>query len=164
MRKSTIIVILIVYLVSIVAIGFFGMAVKVYDETKYVKSIEITVEAEHNESYLYKELGKDSQTNDNSYRVIVDFSNFGAMDQNGEKVYLLSIIPYVTYDTGDVAGETEGIVYSTNTPNFEQKNFIELKQNGQLVCKRANISFAIFVKPEQSGAKGTGAIVYIDVV
>ena len=37
MKKSTIIVILIVYLVSIVAIGFFGMAVKVYDEVKYVK-------------------------------------------------------------------------------------------------------------------------------
>lgn len=40
MKKSVIIAILIVYIASILAVGFFGIKMKVYDENVYVSSIE----------------------------------------------------------------------------------------------------------------------------
>lgn len=43
MKKSTIIIIIAIYLVSIVVISFLGIKVRVYDETKYVKEIQISV-------------------------------------------------------------------------------------------------------------------------
>ena len=53
MKKSTTLLIFIIYLASIVVIGFFGMKIKVYDEVKYVKSIEMSVEAENRKMYTF---------------------------------------------------------------------------------------------------------------
>ena len=40
MKKSVILTILIIYILAIVVVGFIGIALKVYDEKKYVEEIE----------------------------------------------------------------------------------------------------------------------------
>ena len=91
MKKSTALVILIIYLVSIVLIGFFGMAVKAYDIQKYIKTIEMSVEAESEDMYKFEYLGKDIQedgsgTHNNKYKLTIYFSQ-ALMDED-EKLYL----------------------------------------------------------------------------
>ena len=44
MKKSVILVIAVVYLVSVILIGFYGINVKVYNETTYVSHIECLTE------------------------------------------------------------------------------------------------------------------------
>ena len=40
MKKSVILMICVVYIFAIVIVGFLGLAMKVYDENKYVKEIQ----------------------------------------------------------------------------------------------------------------------------
>ena len=118
MKKSTILLIFIIYLASIVVIGFFGMASKVYDEIKYVQTIDVEVEAEKKEAYLFKSNGTSKNGNKmfNLY-VFFDEADVGTFErENGfieeRKFVALTLIPHVTYDTGDVANaEEESIVY-----------------------------------------------------
>lgn len=44
MKKSVILTILIIYIIAIVVVGFIGIALKIYDEKKYVESIECSTE------------------------------------------------------------------------------------------------------------------------
>ncbi len=167
MKKSTIIVILIVYLVSIVAIGFFGMAVKVYDEVKYVKSIEMKTEAEREDMFVFETLGKDALGN-NTYKLTINFEQQHLVDGQGEAYLPLTLIPYVTYDTGDVAGEEEKIKYTINSSvdlTATGLGYVDLQQTGQLICyKESFYSFKIFVSPERSSANGTSAIIEVFVL
>lgn len=44
MKKSVVLTILIIYIIAIVVVGFIGIALKVYDEKKYVEQIECLTE------------------------------------------------------------------------------------------------------------------------
>lgn len=44
MKKSVILTICIIYIVAIIAVGFLGVAMKVYNESKYVEEIVCTTE------------------------------------------------------------------------------------------------------------------------
>ena len=44
MKKSVILTIVIIYIVAIIAVGFLGVAMKVYNEKKYVEEIVCTTE------------------------------------------------------------------------------------------------------------------------
>ena len=44
MKKSVILTILIIYILAIVVVGFIGIALRIYDEKKYVESIECLTE------------------------------------------------------------------------------------------------------------------------
>ena len=78
MKKSTILLILIIYIASIVVIGFFGMQIKVFDEIKYINSIEISVEAERSDSYELTLLPeKDKTTQNDVYNLKIYFTDKG---------------------------------------------------------------------------------------
>lgn len=85
MKKSVILIILAVYLLSIVAVGFFGMKVTVYDETIYVTNIEIYGVTVDGDDMVLKD---DSGTGVDQYCVIayeeglVAFINYRATPDN----------------------------------------------------------------------------------
>jgi len=170
MKKSTILLILIVYLASIVAIGFFGMASKVYDEIKYVKAIEMEVEAEKEESYLFQSAGTNKQGNKiyNLY-VFFDQADVGAFErENGfveeRKFVALTLIPHVTYDTGDVANaEEESIVYRLNDTTLQEKEHVNLEKNGMLYCFKET-SFRVYVEPASQSSNDVAVIIDIYVI
>lgn len=164
MSKSTIVIIFVIYVVSIIAIGFFGMAIKVYDKVKYIKSIEIKVEAESPKFFELKDNGKNGK-GDNEYVLRINFYNH-LVDPTSNKEYLpLSILPYVEYDSGDVASEEESIKFSINSSvDLEEAGYIKLENNGMLTCYNPDpnsgfgfFSFIINVSPEKSARNGANA-------
>ena len=169
MKKSTVLIIFIVYLVSIVAIAFFGMKSKVFDEIKYVQSIDMRVEAEDPEMFIFKEAGYSSSGN-KQYELRIDFNK--AMIGNFEtdegitearRYVALNFIPHVTYDTGDVAdAKEEKIKYVLGSlgEEYQQKGYISLGERGELMCFREK-SFRLYVEPESKGSYK--AMVIIDV-
>lgn len=172
MKKSTIITIFIIYVASIIAIGFFGIKVKIYDEVKYVKSITITAEAEDESMFNLAYTGKNATTGNNDYELTIDYTKFsvGKFEENGELVdknYLfLSIIPQVTYDSGELAdARGEKIVYSTLNSNYVQKGFFSINEYGSLtVFRQGSFSFTLLVNPETTSGFGTGAKIIVYVV
>lgn len=165
MKKSTIIIILIVYLASIVVVGFFGMKVKVYDKVLYVKSIEMNVQAESKEMYQFVDLGIDAQTQNKSYSLTIYFTQNHLVDGTGQEYLPVILMPQITYDSGDVAGETESIKYSiTSKYNPEEKGEASLSQKGELRCFKAGKAFTILVSPETSSLVGSSAIIKVFVI
>ena len=172
MKKSTILIILIVYVASIVAIGFFGMASKVYNVNKYVESIEISIEAENDKMFkFYNEgllEGKKHYKIDVYYSEALtgEFENkLGIMEER--KYIPLTIIPHVTYDTGDVANtEEESIVYILSEENkaLQEKEYIKLTERGELTCFRIDTAFRIYVEPASSSSNTVGVIIDVYVV
>ena len=169
MKKSTILLIILIYLASIVVIGFFGMKIRVYDEIKYVKNIEMSVEAENENMFTFIDEGVDAATGNRAYKLIINFDNYliGSFTRkNGiteERKYIpLTLIPYVTYDTGDVANsEEESIKYSISNEVFVDKEYVSLSERGQLLCFKTGIAFIIYVDPASKGGNGTGAIISV---
>jgi len=167
MKKSTALVILIIYLVSIVLIGFFGMAVKAYDLQKYIKTIEMSVEAEKESMYKFESMGKDinedgSGTHNNVYKLIIYFSE-ALVDENQQQYLPLTLIPKVTYDTGDVNAKGDSIKYTTNkeAKEYIDNDYINLDERGILTVYKKRISFDIFVNPSSVGKIGSGAIIHV---
>lgn len=172
MKKSTTLLIIIIYLASIVVIGFLGMKIKVYDEIKYVKSITMSVEAESAEMFTFEEDGVDSVLGNKKYKLTVHFNHhlIGTFTRkNGivedRKYVPLTLLSYVTYDTGDVANsEEESIKYSLSNTSFEEKEYVSLSARGQLLCFKTDIAFMIYIDPATKGGYGTGAIIAVYVV
>ena len=171
MKKSTVLVIVIVYLVSIVAIAFFGMKTKVYNEVKYVKEIDMDIRTDDESAYNFKQIGTNEQGN-KLYQLIIDFSksiDVKVERENGiteiRKCVHLTFIPNITYDTGDTANaEEESIVYSVSDKSYVQKEYVSLNKRGELMCYRNNISFQIFVTPESIGSSTAGIIINVYVM
>ena len=170
MKKSTILLIFIIYLASIVTIGFFGMASKVYDEIKYVQTIEVEVEAEKKEAYLFKSNGTSKNGNKmfNLY-VFFDEADVGTFErENGfveeRKFVALTLIPHVTYDTGDVANaEEESIVYRLNDTTLQEEEHVNLEKNGMLYCFKET-SFRVYVEPASQSSNDVAVIIDIYVI
>lgn len=173
MKKSTIVIIIAIYLVSIVVISFLGIKVRVYDETKYVKEIQISVGAEDENRYSLENLGKDSLGN-NQYSLTIYFKNAkeGKFPMKSDpsieitrKYLILSLIPHITYDTGDVANaEEESIVFKIGNESYQEKEWITLSEKGFITAFRKDISTPIYVTPAKSGRVGAGATIYVSVV
>lgn len=176
MKKSTVLIIFIIYLASIVAIGFFGMSLKVYDAVKYVKSIEVTAESDSPDKISIvptpedkgKGPGFDKKGN-HTYNLTVNFdkATVGQFTRKSgiteDRLYIaLNIIPYITYFSGDVANpEEESITFSLLNQTYLDKEYVSFDERGTLICFKPNISFTITINPEKSGAIGAGAIVYV---
>ena len=170
MKKSTVLIIFIIYLASIVMIGFFGMATKVYDEIKYVSAIEMDVEAENEEMFSFKQIANTSQGN-KQYQLIIKFDNalVGVFDRDGvqeERKYIpLTLIPHVTYDTGDVANaEEESIVYRLSNSELQDKEHVSLSSRGELFCFKKDIGFSIYVEPASKSGNEVGVIINVYVL
>lgn len=169
MKKSTIILIILIYLASIVVIGFFGMKIKVYDEVKYVKKIEMAAEAESDRMFSFTDLGIDETTGNRNYKLVINFDQYliGPFKRdNGitedRKYVPITLIPHVEYDTGDVANaEEESIKYSISETNYVKKEYVSLSDRGQLICFKSGIAFMIYVEPASKGGNGTGAVISV---
>lgn len=168
MKKSTIIIIFIVYLASIILIGFFGMKVKAYDIKKYVKTIEMSVEAEDEKMFKFENLGIDDTTKNNLYSLTIYFDKAltGEFEVDGimeNKKYLpLTLIPKVTYDTGDVAdAKGESIKYSISNPLITKNGYAELSNYGVLTCYKRDVMFSVYISPASIGRIGSGAIIQV---
>lgn len=169
MKKSTAIIIFIVYLASIVLIGFFGIRAKAYDVQKYVKKIEMNVEAENETMFAFENLGKESTTKNNYYKLVVymDQALSGEFEVDGikeEKKYVpLTLIPNITYDNGEKDVKGESIKYSISKPELIEKNYVSLNNVGVLTCFRKT-GFTIYVNPASASGVGTGAIIDVYVI
>ncbi len=165
MKKSTILIIFIVYLVSIVAIGFFGTAVKVYDIILYVNKIEMSIRADDEKMYSFKEKGVSPQGN-TMYELIVNFNEAVEIQYEREdgiteirKCVHLTFIPKITYDSGETANaEEEGIVYRLDQTELQEQEKIKLSNRGELLCFK-KCSFRIYVEPESKGSYRAGIII-----
>ncbi len=165
MKKSTVIIILIVYLASIVVIGFFGMKVKVYDKVKYVQSIEMSVQAEQEEMFEFISMGVDANTQNHRYKLTIYFSKYHLQDSQGNSYLPVILIPHITYDTGDVAGESESIVYKiVSNTDYEGMGKVSLSKRGELRCFDSPMVFNVFVSPEKSSLVGSSAMIEVWVV
>lgn len=164
MNKSTIVIIFVIYVVSIIAIGFFGMAIKVYDKVKYVKSIEIKVESEKDSFFDLSYIGKNDK-GDNEYYLMIHFNEY-LIDPITDRKYLpLSILPYVEYDSGDVASEEEPIKFAVNSSvDLEGKGYIKLEDNGMFTCYDSGFAFIINVSPVKSARNGANAKINVFVL
>ncbi len=161
MKKSTIIIILIVYLASIIVVGFFGMRVKVYDKVKYVQSIEVTAQAENKNMILWEANGLDDNLN-HKYTLKILFTEHALIDQDGNKYLPVIFMPQVTYDSGDIAGETEKIKYEINSEfDLEGSGQIVLSQRGELTCKAKTPAFEVIIRPVGTGLQGSQAIISV---
>lgn len=168
MKKSTILIIFMIYLISIVAIGFFGIAVKASDEVLYVQSISMNVRADSKDMYSFKDTGKNSKKIQ-TYDLTIYFSQSVQIQyerENGitelRNCVFISLIPEVTYDTGDTANaEEESIIYRLADTSYQEKELIHLNERGELMCFKKDIAFRIIVEPEKKGS--FTSTVYIDV-
>ena len=173
MRKSTIIVIIAIYLLSILVISYFGIKVRVYDEVKYVKSIEISVNAESEAMFELIPAGQDSLGNHIYYlNINFDKAQTGEFEIEKDGVILkvnksyvrVSLIPYVTYDTDDIANaKEESLVYKNDNQTYQDNEWLTLDSVGFVTAYRRGISTIMYVKPAQSGRVGADAIIYVSV-
>ncbi len=158
MKKSTVVLILIVYLASIVVVGFFGMKVKVYDEISYVKSIEVTVQAESAEMYEFEDTGISTITQNHTYRLKLFFTDHHLVDGEGVDYLPIIFMPQVTYESGDIASEAEKIKYSIiSSVDYEAQGKVSLSERGELKCFDNMIVFTVVVSPEKSNLVGSKA-------
>lgn len=162
MKKSTLLIIMLTYLASIVIVGIFGMSIKVYNPSKYIKTIEMSAEAEDSNMFLMSHMGYDN-VNGNLYKLTVYFNKYFQLDENNNKYLSLNLIPYITYKTGDVGGG-EGIIYDISKPQYQEKGYINLTSTGELNCYASSLYFVITVKPERSSGNGTSSIIQVFVL
>ncbi len=172
MKKSTIIMIFIIYVASIVAIGFFGMKVKIYDEVKYIKRIEMSVEAERDEMYKFELQQKEDETSNDIYKLTIYYTKYAQegeflneeTQENETRKYLpLIFIPKILYDTGEEASSADGVTYKLDEDNRNliDNKAIELKDNGTLICFESKIAFKIYINPISNGKMGSGVIIQV---
>ena len=174
MKKSTVLLIFMIYVASIVIIGFFGMRIKIYDEVKYINKIEISVEAEKSEMYELTLLPeKDKTTQNDVYNLKIYFTDYAEEGEffdegsgtNLTKKYLpISFIPKITYDTGEEGANVEGITYNISNQKLIDNKSVELENNGTMICFKPKISFYVYIDPVSKGRNGTGVIIHVFVI
>lgn len=174
MRKSTILVIFIVYFASIILIGFFGMSLRVSDEVKYVKDIQLQVKSVNEEAYDFVQEA-DNELGNKQYSLTVRFSYAEEVEQEIEnegvsiivtkKYVALNFLPEVTYDTGDVENAVEeAIVYGITNDQITQKGVAEIDEKGVLYCYKKDQAFIIRINPKSNSFNNTAIIVRVFVV
>lgn len=163
MKKSIIITILLVYLASIIIVGFFGISVKVYDVVKYVQSIEMSVEGSDPETYEWSE----DENKKHHYELIVHFANAvegPIVDNEGNvenKLFIgLNLIPQVTYTSGDLGAE-EPIQYRLIDAGkqYVEDGYFSLSEYGTLMIFKEYFFTTIYIEPRNPGGINSTATV-----
>lgn len=168
MKKSTTLMIILIYLASIVVIGFFGMKIKVYQPTNYIKSIEMSVEAEDRRMFTFESKGQDEEGN-HLYSLTIHFQYCLETEEtvNGvtvkRKYVPLSLIPLVTYKSGDIETKEDTVKYEINDTSLIDRGIVSLAKNGQFICYRNVGSFDIYIKPVEPNGSGTEAIIEVNI-
>ncbi len=171
MKKSTIITIFIIYLASIVAVGFFGFKVKVIGEVMYVKTINLDVRCEDESAYEFREMFEEEKTSDGKYNEYVMFVDFSKaqnvkVEEDGKEVdkkqLAFSIIPQVTYLTGDSpSAEEDSVVYTIIDKKVLDRGYAEIDDKGILTIWESKLSFTIRVSPKSTILYGSEAIIEV---
>lgn len=168
MKKSTLIVIVLIYLASIVAVGLFGMSVKVYDKVKYVSSITVSVESADETACSLEQVSY-SATDGYQYKLTIDFSKaVTTTDEDGNQQRHLdfSLIPKVSYESGEVSSNLEGIVYSLDEKGnkLQTDGTISTDGKGQIVCYGNKTYFQVTIRPQSSSSSGAKATIRIFII
>jgi len=174
MRKSTVLVIFIVYFASIILIGFFGMSLSVSDEVKYVKDIQLEVKSVYAEAYDFVQ-EEDNELGNKQYSLTVRFSYAEEVEEEIDhdgfivietrKYVALNFLPEVTYDTGDVENAAEeAIVYGITNDKITEKGVAEIDEKGVLYCYKKDSAFIIRINPKSNSFNNTAIIVRVFVV
>ncbi len=174
MRKSTVLVIFIVYFASIILIGFFGMSLSVSDEVKYVKDIQLEVKSVYAEAYDFVQ-EEDNELGNKQYSLTVRFSYAEEVEEEVDhdgfivietrKYVALNFLPEVTYDTGDVENAVEeAIVYGITNDKITEKGVAEIDEKGVLYCYKKDSAFIIRINPKSNSFNNTAIIVRVFVV
>ena len=167
MKKSTLIVILLIYFASIVIVGFFGIAVRVGEEIDYVQSIQVEIKTLNDDFVTIKGPTFDPIIG-NKYTVIVDFKGASTVKNSlGEdvKFFDISIIPTVTYISNKEVVNAEGIEFSLSEQGekYVQDKKIEVDNRGQIIFYEKVNAFSVTIHPASSSGAGTSAVVTIAV-
>ncbi len=171
MSKTTIAIIVILYLVSIFWVGFFGLSVKVVDKVKYVDEITVKIEAEKTEMFDIFEKEKTEPGANNEYELQIYFYDEHLVYE-GDKYLPLTILPHVKYMSGDVASTEEKIKFipDDNMKHFQESGVVSFDR-GQLVINDPGTSeeaelfaFKLTISPENSSRNGSSAVVWITVI
>lgn len=161
MKKSTALIIFVVYIVSIVMIGFLGMAVKAYDIQKYIEDVQMSVEAENENMFKWEYLGKTKE--ENNYKLIIYLKN-ATQTENGKPFIALTLIPRITYEDGELNAKGDGINYSVNpeAEEYRENGNFSLDKRGILKVNTKRLAFSICVKPKSiNGSEGANIEVHV---
>ena len=174
MKKSIILSILVIYVASIIVVGFFGMSVKVYDAVKYVQSITMTAEASDQNMFDFVDTTTDEGRHKYMLTVYFASAQHGPIeDKDGnivEKDFIaITLIPKITYKSGDLGAE-ESVVYtlSEQGDGYVENGYFTLSKYGVLtvIGKDAPTPTlekpfvtTIYINPEKSGNPDAGAVI-----
>lgn len=172
MKKSTIITIFIIYLASIVIIGFFGIKVRVDGEIMYIETINLDIKCEDETSFEFRKKEKTEyihqSMNANEYVMFVDFSKAQEVkvEEDGEEVtkkqLVFSIIPTVSYLKADSPdAEEDTVVYTIMQDRVKDKGYAEIDNKGILTIWGDRLLITILVSPKSTILSGSQATIDI---
>lgn len=174
MKKSIVVTILVIYVASIIIVGFFGMSVKVYDSIKYVQSITMSAEAGSEDMITFTDTSPEQGKHTYTLNIYFAAAQHGPVeDKDGnivEKDFIsVTLIPKITYKTGDLGAE-ESVVYtlSEQGEKYVEKGYFTLSKYGVLTIfgkdaetptlEKAFVT-TIYINPEKSGDPDAGAVI-----
>lgn len=167
MNKSVVITILLIYVASIIIVGFFGISVRVYDSVKYIDSITMDVQATDDSYYKFTDTSPESGAH--TYSLVVYFTNAqeGPVEDNDgntvvTKFISLTLIPKVTYKSGELGAEEKlKYVLPKDAIQKQEEGDFSLSQVGVLTLFKP-VSFIIYITPEsQSSADAEAQITVV---
>lgn len=145
MRKSTIVTILLIYLASIVAVGFLGTRVRIYDEIRLVSSISISVRAANEKSFKYtgESVGQDESTGFKIYKMT---AYYNAYQENG--VLEFAFIPVFTFKDGKKEEMTgKAVSYQIEPSGYVDSGWLSITNNGILSLNRGTMDIDLYIRP-----------------
>lgn len=174
MKKSIVVTILVIYIASIIVVGFFGMSVKVYDAVKYVQSITMTAEASDENMFSFNDTSTGEGKHAYTLNVYFPAAQHGPVENKDgdivEKDFIaITLIPKITYKTGDLGAE-ESVVYtlSEQGDGYVEKGYFTLSKYGVLTIFGIDAESptlekpfvtTIYINPEHSGDPDAGAVI-----
>ena len=161
MKKGTAIAIFIIYLASIVLIGFFGIRVRVYNKVTYIESVSVRPEAETGVAKLSENpIAEEDGTFYPIYELKVYYSKHAKTgefkDADGNKVtrrfVSLSLISTFIFTDGtkeEVSSDKITLTFRNSAP--VENGHVSLVDGTSLILFKPGITFSICIKPTSSG-------------
>ena len=153
MRKSVIITLFIIYIASIVIIGYFGTKVKSYDTNKYVKGLEISITATNADCYELIKNEKDGY-------VVIDETS-GYEEYNLKLRYTkykqnnrldVAIVPIFLFADGEKEKRTgREVSYQIDGLSSKNQDKITVDENGNLAILKSGLTCTLYIRPIGTG-------------
>ncbi len=126
MKKSVIILIALIYIVSVALVSFFGLKAKVFNPIVYTESVEL--------------LNTDLKTNDEGERYVVV-----RPDENGERKY------QILYRVHPDNATEDGVIFSYD----KDIDYVTIDEDGVVTFSQKGVVVVEIIAKDGSGAKAT---------